>query len=268
VSARLLIELFALGVFCYWWVFRPREALASGRAWIAVHPLFVEVILAGVAVTVVVEVAAHWWAVVWAVLALVLMSPPAERLLDVRARLYSLLFYWVSVMDMAVVMSALEVPSSNWFEQPEFTSLVAIALQVAYVAWAHQRLVLKDMTTPAPLQALGRIGGLVAERRNLYVYYPLFAGVALFLYWRFDHSLLTLLWATEAFVVFVMSAWLRENQFRYVALGGLAACLARLILIDMAEANLALRGLVFIGVGSLMLGMNAIYNRYRPRFEA
>jgi uncharacterized membrane protein len=66
----------------------------------------------------------------------------------------------------------------------------------------------------------------------------------------------------------VLSAWLRENQFRYVALAGLAACLARLVLIDMAEANLALRGVVFIGVGSLMLGMNAIYNRYRARFEA
>jgi hypothetical protein len=268
VSARLLIELFALGVFAYWWVFRPREALADGRAWIAVHPLFVEVLLAGVAITVVVEVAAHWWAVAWAVLALVLLSPPAERLLDARARLYSLLFYWVSVVDMAVVMSALEVPSPNWFEQPEFTSLVAIALQVAYVAWAHRRLVLAGVVTPAPLQALGQLGELVGARRNLYVYYPLFAGVALFLYWRFDHSVLTLLWATEAFVVFVLSAWLRENQFRYVALAGLAACLARLVLIDMAEANLALRGVVFIGVGSLMLGMNAIYNRYRARFEA
>jgi uncharacterized membrane protein len=106
----------------------------------------------------------------------------------------------------------------------------------------------------------------VARRRNLYVYYPLFAGIALFLYWRFDRSLLTLLWATEAFVVFGLSAWLRENQFRYVALAGLAACLVRLVFIDMAEANLALRGLVFIGVGSLMLGMNAIYNRYRARF--
>jgi uncharacterized membrane protein len=174
----------------------------------------------------------------------------------------------VSVVDMAVVMSALEVPSPNWFEQPEFTSLVAIALQVAYVAWAHRRLVLADVVTPAPLQALGQIGGLIGARRNLYVYYPLFAGVALFLYWRFDHSVLTLLWATEAFVVFVLSAWLRENQFRFVALAALAACLARLVLIDMAEANLALRGVVFIGVGSLMLGMNAIYNRYRSRFGA
>lgn len=268
VSARLLIELFAIAVLGYWWLFRPREALAAGRSWRLVHPLFVELILAGAAVTIVVEMAAQWWAVAWAVIALLLLSPAAGRLLDARARLYSLVFYWVSVVDMAVVMSTLEVPSQHWFDRPEFTSLVAIALQVAYVAWAQRRLLLDALEPPAPLGVLGRVGTAIAKRRNLYVYYPLFAGVALFLYWRFDRSLLTLLWATEAFVVFVLSAWLRENQFRYVALAGLAACLARLVLIDMAEANLALRGVVFIGVGSLMLGMNAIYNRYRARFGA
>lgn len=266
LSARLLIEFFAIAVFGYWWLFRPRQACAAGRAWQTVHPLFVELMLVGVAVTVVVETAAQWWAVAWAVIALGLLSPPAERLLDVRARLYSLVFYWLSVADMAVVMSTLEVPSPRWFDQPEFTSVLAIALQVAYVAWAQPRLRLEGLATPAPLGALARLGDLVAARRNLYVYYPLFAGVALFLYWRFDRSVLTLLWAAEAFVVFVLSAWLRENQFRYVALAALAACLARLVLIDMAEANLALRGVVFIGVGSLMLGMNAIYNRYRSRF--
>jgi hypothetical protein len=266
ISARLLIELLALGVLGFWWLFRPREALAAGRAWTVAHPLFVELLLAGVAVTVVVEIASQWWAVAWAVVALLLLSPPGERLLDARARLYSLLFYWVSVADMAVVMSVLEVPSPDWFEQPEFTSLMAIALQVAYVVAAHRRLLLAGLETPPPLRVLERLGELVAARRNLYVYYPLFAGVALFLYWRFDRSILTLLWAAEAFVVFVLSAWLRENQFRYVALAGLGACLVRLVLIDMAEANLAVRGLVFIGVGSLMLGMNAIYNRYRARF--
>jgi hypothetical protein len=268
VSARLLIELFAVAVLAYWWSFRPHAALAEERPWMLVHPLFVEVILIGVAVTVVVELASQWWAVAWAVVGLLLLSPPGERLLDARARLYSLLFYWVSVVDMAVVMSTLEVPSPRWFDRPAFTSLVAIALQVAYVAWAHRQLVLQGLETPAPLRVLGRLGARAAARRNLFVYYPLFAGIALFLYWRFDRSLLTLLWAAEAFVIFGLATWLRENRFRYVALGGLAACLARLVLIDMAQANLALRGLVFIGVGLLMLGMNAIYNRYRARFEA
>ena len=266
VSMRLLIELFAIAVLGYWWLFRPRAAMATDRTWLLVHPLFVELTLAGVAVTVVVEIAAQWSAVAWAAIALLLLSPPAERLLDARARLYSLVFYWVSVVDMAVVLSTLEVPLRRWFDQPEFTSLVAIALQVAYAAWAHCRLRFEALGLPAWLAVLGPLGRVATQHRNVCLYYPLFAGIALFLHWRFDRSLLTLLWAGEAFVVFVLSAWLRENQFRYVALGGLAVCLARLVLIDMAEANLALRGVVFIGVGSLMLGMNAIYNRYRARF--
>ena len=36
----------------------------------------------------------------------------------------------------------------------------------------------------------------------------------------------------------------------------------------MVQADLGLRGLVFIGVGLLMLAMNALYNRFRSRFEA
>ncbi|NJD31164.1 MAG: DUF2339 domain-containing protein [Gammaproteobacteria bacterium] len=268
LRARALIELFAIGVLAYWWFYRPRDALSGTAAWVHVHPLFLELILAAIAVTVVVEVRPLWWAVAWSGIALALLAPPVERLFDQRARLYSLLFYWISVGDMAVVMSVLEVPSRLWFEQPEFTSLLAIAMQVAYVAVSHRRLALAGLESPPPVRFLARLGGAVAARRNLYVYYPLFAGIAVFLFWRFDRSLLTLLWAAEAFVVFGLAAWLRENQFRYVALGGLAACLGRLVLIDMAEANLALRGLVFIGVGLLMLGMNAIYNRYRARFEA
>jgi hypothetical protein len=171
------------------------------------------------------------------------------------------------VIDMAVVLSTTEVPSSEWHDRPEIISLIAIGLQILYAVIAHKRLVMRETAVPGQWAPLARLAGAVAAHRNLYVYYPLFAGIALFFYWRFDRSLLTLLWAAEAFVIFVLSAWLRESQFRYVALAGLAACLARLVLIDMAESNLAVRGVVFIGVGLLMLGMNAIYNRFHARFQ-
>jgi hypothetical protein len=35
----------------------------------------------------------------------------------------------------------------------------------------------------------------------------------------------------------------------------------------MAQADLGLRGLVFIGVGLLMVAMNALASRFRSRFE-
>jgi len=265
VRARLLIELFALGVLAYWWFFRPRSELAGHRSWLALHPAFLELLLGGAALCVVLEVDSRWWAVVWATIALGLLSALGERLLDARARAYSLAFYWVSVADVAAVMSVVHVPALAWYQRPEATSLVAIGLQVLYVAWAQRRLALDALQVP--WRWLPGVAARIGARRNLFVYYPLFAGIAVYLYWRFDRSLLTLLWSAEAFVVFVLSAWLRENQFRYVALAALGGCLLRLVVVDMAEANLGLRGLVFIGVGLLMLGMNAIYNRFRARFE-
>jgi uncharacterized membrane protein len=65
----------------------------------------------------------------------------------------------------------------------------------------------------------------------------------------------------------VLSAVLRETSFRTIALVGLGICLLRLMAIDLAQVDLGLRGIVFIGVGLLMLAMNAIYNRFRARFE-
>lgn len=266
VRARMLIELFGLAALGYWWRYRPRELMAAERLWLRAHPLFLELLLVAVVVVTIVEVPLTWRAASWGTMAVLLMGPPLARRLDARLRPYSLLFYWTSVAMVAAVLGIWQSPGPNWYERPDLTALVAIALQAGYVALSHRWLALESIELTAGfgwLQALSR--GL-GRRRNLWVYYPFFAGIAMFLFWRFDRSVLTLLWAAEAFGIFALSALLRENQFRYVALAGLGACLIRLVLIDMAEANLGLRGVMFIGVGLLMLGMNAIYNRYRARF--
>jgi hypothetical protein len=267
IRARMLIELFGLGVILYWWFYHPRQTLGEHPAWLRTHPFFLELGLIALAVTNIVEVPAQWRPLLWALLALALLRPSVVRRIDERLQMYSVIFYWVSVADVAVIMSVFESPSPRWYDRPDIMSLIAIALQIGYVVVSHTRLALADVRFPQGLGALGNLGKLITARRNLWVYYPFFAGVALFLFWRFDRSVLTLLWAAEAFAVFVLSAVLRENQFRHVALAGLGVCLVRLLLIDLAEANLGLRGLVFVGVGLLMLGMNAIYNRYRAQFQ-
>lgn len=267
VRLRLLIELFGISVLLYWWSYLPRPPLGTQAVWQRVHPFFLEFALLAIAATNVVEVPAQWRPLTWTILGLALMGATTIWRIDERLRMYSLVFYWVSVANVAVVMSVYESPSQRWYDRPDIMSLFAIVLQIIYVAISHTRLVLSGISFPKGLGALNDLGARVSARRNLWVYYPFFASLALFLFWRFDRSVLTLLWSAEAFVVFVLSALLRENQFRYVALVGLGACLVRLVLIDMVEANLGLRGTVFVGVGLLMLGMNAIYNRYRTRYQ-
>jgi hypothetical protein len=267
VRSRLLIELFGIGVFLYWWSYLPRPMLSAQAVWHRIHPFFLELALLAIAVTNVVEVPAQWRPFTWALFSLALLGIATAWRIDKRLQMYSLVFYWVSVANVAVIMSVYESPSQRWYDRPDIMSLFAIALQITYVAISHTRLLLSDISFPKGLGALSTLGARVSASRNHWVYYPFFAALALFLFWRFDRSVLTLLWATEAFVVFVLSALLRENQFRYIALAGLGACLVRLVLIDMVETNLGLRGLVFVGVGFLMLGMNAIYNRYKTRYQ-
>ncbi len=77
--------------------------------------------------------------------------------------------------------------------------------------------------------------------------YPLFMAIAVVLTSHYDRSLLTLLLAVEAFAIYVLNAVLRDGPFRAVAL--------------------IAQGLVFVGVGLLMLAMNGIASRYRGRLR-
>ncbi len=267
LSARLLVQLFGLAVVLYWWFFRPRQLLAQQPLWQAIHPWFLEAALAGATVTLLSEITTLWRPVGWSLLALALLSPPVERLFAVRVKVYAVIFYWIAVAMLVGMLSTFETPSPRWFEQPQQVALLAIGLQVLYVLVSHRLLDPVALRDPGGIPLLGWIGTAVASHRNRWLCYPLFAAVALYLATRYDHSLLTLLWTVEAFVIYLLSAILRENQFRTVALIALGACLLRLVAIDMAQADLGLRGAVFVGVGLLMLAMNAIYSRFRGRFE-
>ena len=143
---------------------------------------------------------------------------------------------------------------------------MAIALQTVFVLACRRWLDLERLTEPGGWPLLAWVGGRVARRRNLWLGHPLFIAVAVVLASGYDRALLTLLWTAEALAVYLLGVVLREPQFRQVALVGLGACLLRLLAIDMAQADLGLRGLVFVGVGLLLLALNALVHRFRSRF--
>ena len=265
IPARVLVDGSGLGVVLVWWRWQASPQLAETRLWKTVHPLMVEAFLLGTLITVALEVPGPWWPVLWSLLALGLLSPGLGRLLAPRIKLYSVVLQWLAIA--AVVTSSLSPIQGVEQSLNGPIGLLAIAIQVLYVVASHRWLVLAGPGAGGSSGTLARFAVALGRHRNRALYYPLFLGIALDLASRFDHSVLTLLWATQAFVLFGLSALLRDNQFRYLALVGLGGCLLRLVAVDMRQADLGLRGLVFIGVGLLMLAMNALYNRFRSRFE-
>jgi hypothetical protein len=261
INLRMAIEIFGMAVLMYWWLARPGEPLASREHWTYVRPYFLEVTLAVLTATVFVETALVWRPVAWVVIALVFLLP-AVLALATRFAFYSLIAFYTSLVALTVNVATVSVPSPIWYEQPWNTGLIAIAIQVTYLFAAYRRLALDNVTFPSALHRLTEATRSLGQDTPATLCYPFFTGLALFLAWRFEQAFLTFLWSAEAFVVFVMSILFRENHFRLVALSAIAVCLGRLLIYDMQATDLFTRGLVFIGVGLLMLGMNAVYNKY------
>lgn len=262
----LVIDVLAFGVLLRWW-FVPmgdgppgngpqREGLGSLALWRQVHPYLLELNLLLLVVILSRNLPAAWQTPGWLLLALALLSPWARRWFEPRLQIWSVIALWIGILLLIL--------------QPEAMPLVAIALVIAYVVLSHHWLQLQPQGLPPAPPGLGplhQLGLLVGRATNPLLYYPLFLAVAVVLASHFDRSLLTLLWAGEAFVIYVLSAVLRDKHFRAVALLALGGCLWRLVAVDLAEADLTSRGLVFLGVGLLMLAMNAIASRFSSRFR-
>ncbi len=267
LQARTLVELLGLAVLLRGWFRRTGEPLASSRIWRRLHTYLFEAVLLALLLLGQAELGPGARGLAWPLLALALLSPPARRLFDPRAALYSLPFHWLGLLHLALVQGERRLPTPTGFEAADAMALVAILLQIAYLLLLHRRRLAPEAVFPFGFRRLGRFWGLAISHPLAAVDYPFLLALALFIGGRFDSTLLTLLWSAQAFLVFVLSAVVRENQLRYAALVALAACLLRLLTVDLASADLGLKGAIFIGVGVLLLGMNAVYNRFRSRFE-
>jgi hypothetical protein len=265
IPVRVLIGAYALAVMTFWWRFRPRSALAEHGGWRQSQPYLLEAGLLLLTVAIVADFPEEWRPAAWVVLAIVAGARTLGGRLDPRFQFYSVLFFWASAADLVATTSDLVTAALPWYRTPFITGALTIAGQIAYLAMTARHIALARLGFPRRLGFLARWSERVAARQAVWLYYPFFAAVALFVYWRFDAAWWTPLWAAEAFVIFVLSLVLRESLLRHLAVAALAVSVVRLLVYDMAQADLGVRGLIFIGVGLLMLGMNTLYNRYKER---
>lgn len=270
LPVRTVIESYAIVVFLYWFHTIPAALAARDFFWRNMQPLFLEAALAFTVVALELEFTQKWMMLAFALLPFVLLGWERARRNGVpdvsRLRLYALLSFWTAVFHLGFTSSISAMPAVHWLDRSWILGLVVLALIVGLVGWMHRSVRFNECSFPPPLAWLATGGAWLQIRRNHWIFDPAFAAAALFLFWSFDHAILTLLWVGLVFLAFVLSVLLREGHFRIMALIALAACLGRLILYDLSQTSLLMRAVVFVGVGILMLGMNSIYNRFKDRF--
>jgi hypothetical protein len=231
-------------------------------SWRVLHPWLLEAALLFGTLTLAHHVQAAWLGLVWVVFALIACALLNKLPLRVRRLgVYGRLYFWLAALSAGVF-------SLRYLglEQLQGTERWVVASTVALL-FGYAGLALRIGN--APLASLSPRWKVLAQpsRRQLEaaLLYPAFGALALFFIQSFDRSVLTVLLMLEVVAVFSASLLLRRQDMRYVALAGMAGTIGRLLLVDLSRSGTVTRAVVFIFVGLLLLGLHALYARFKTR---
>jgi hypothetical protein len=243
---------------------RPPATEPVYTSWRRLHPWLPEVALLFGSATLAHDVRAPWLPLVWVLVALVLGgAAPQLTLRFRRLGLYGRLYYWLAA-GTASISCLLTITPSQLLSADWWALTAAVLLLFGYVALAlRQGNALFARLSPAwhMLVLPGRY------QLETWLLYPAFVALAVLLIQSFDRSVLTVLLMLQVVAVFSGSLALRRQDLRYVALAGMLGCMARLLFFDLRQSGTVTRAVVFILMGLLLLGMNALYARFKSRFE-
>ena len=233
------------------------------RSWRVLHRWLPEAALLFGSATLAANIRGPWQPLIWVGGALVLSYfGPTLPLRFRRLGVYGRLYYGLAAL--AASAASLRYVSPGYILRPEWWALVAaVALLFGYVTLTlREGAASLDGLSPR-WDALARPARRTLEAGLLY---PAFLALSLLLIQSFDRSVLTVLLMLEVVAVFSTSLLLRRQDLRYLSLAGMLGCLVRLVFFDLSRSGTITRAIVFIFMGLLLLGMNALYARFKARF--
>ncbi|RSK32552.1 hypothetical protein [Hymenobacter metallilatus] len=246
---------------------RPPATEPEYRSWRYLQPLLPEAALLFGSFTLWYEVRTQWLALLWiaAAFGLTLAAPRLPWHLR-RIQAYGLLFFGAAVIWSC--FSALQYVETGQLLTPGWAcTAAAVALLFGYAAVRLQQSARHPAFWPPVLAPLAGLSQLPPAVLIPVLLYPAFTALTVLLVQSFDTSVLTVLLMLEVVAAFMSSLLLRRQDLRYLALAGMALSLARLLFFDLRQTGTITRAVVFILMGLLLLGMNALYARFKSRFE-
>jgi hypothetical protein len=267
ISLRVVTEVLAILTFVYWLVFSPKDAGASRVIRLFNHYLL-EGLLGFLTLTAFTEIQDIWRPFVWSCLAMGLMLGSLKLCWARRLTVYSWGYFIASIVHVAFVTSALNMPTVNFVEVYHLPAICAVIVQLIYsVVVYQQREAIRERRLPID-HWLAKVQRWIFEQPSLSVILPVFLGIALLFAYNFQKAILTLLWVGLISLYLGIGLFLKSKRSIQIAMTVLAICGVRLVMFDLVQSDLAVRALVFIGVGFLMLGISVVYKKFKYRIQA
>lgn len=177
-------------------------------------------------------------------------------------------FVWLGWQSLLVISTAI------WFRSRIIiivNSLIYLAIFIAYLQLADSN-PLVNLSYAVVALASARILNWKRERlelktdmiRNAYLA-SAFIIVLYGLYHAVPQSYISLSWLGAALFYFGMSLLLRNLKYRWLAFLTILAMIVRVFVVDMAQMEAALRIVLFLAVGFVLLALSLVYTRYRSR---
>jgi hypothetical protein len=232
-------------------------------SWRRLHPWLPEAALLFGTATLGHNVRTSWLPLLWIGVALALSYLAARIPLQFRRLgVYGRLYYWLaagtSTLTCLFYITPQQLLSLEWWE-------VAAAV-VGLFGYAGMALQAGSTPYAGLSPAWDKLARPPRRVLEAWLLYPAFLALTLLLIQSFDRSVLTVLLMLEVVAVFSTSLLLRRQDLRYLALAGMLGSLLRLVFFDLSRSGTITRAVVFIVMGLLLLGMNALYARFKARF--
>lgn len=266
VSSRVILEGFSLFAILFWMVYGTSSKCEKLKK--SINNM-VEIFLLLSVFYIYVETSYIYHGLILSVASILLVIVGLRFKEYNRVIMYSYIFFIYSLVHSCFIISVDHRYRYDIFIEPKVLySILSISFGIIYgIIFYGKTKDILSLEAKNDRALSSSIRNNLVEHKQSMIVYPLIVSIAIFLFNSFDTTILSIFWILECFILFLLSLVLRNEDFRKISMSFIAIVCLRMIFYDLRGQDFLLKAIVFIVVGAILILMNAIYNKYKHRYE-
>lgn len=248
------LETFGFFTLLYWTISYPRNLKYSKWTHLVLNHL-IEICLAFYSFCIIEEVPPVCKPLFWIIIAIGLLIGSLHFNWPKKIFGYSLIFFFLTIVHNIFIGDILTKHHPLTF--------IAIALQFFYAY-----LVQSNKKHIEEITMSNRLINFIYRQTPIIIIFPAFFCTSIIFAYNFEKTILNLMWVGLIGIYLSVGLVIKSKRTIQIGMAALAYCCVRLLFYDLMQTNLTIRSLVFIGIGIMMLGISAIFKKYKHRIDA